>query len=288
MDPVKRRVYDSTDEFGDEVPADCSPQNFFKVFGPAFMRNGRWSVIQPVPSLGEENSPLKQVDSFYDFWYGFKSWREFPHSDEYDLEEAETRDDKRWMERQNSKLREKARKEEHARKDPRIVRRKEEEKAEKQKKKEAKVVEEERLRKEEEDTQAALDASNQKKIKEKEKKLLRKERARLRTVSALVVSERGYKVTEDDVESLCMSFDIDQFWSLCSELEQKSEACDRARLLKDALGRSNEECIDNKKVGMKNQQSNGYHETDIKKVEDEQDAQWIQITSEVSLYETYK
>ncbi|MCL7022828.1 hypothetical protein MKW94_028677 [Papaver nudicaule] len=290
MDPVKRRLFDSTDEFDDKVPSDCSPQNFFKVFGPAFMRNGRWSVIQPVPSLGEDNSPLKDVDSFYDFWYGFKSWREFPHSDEYDLEEAETRDDKRWMERQNSKLREKARKEEHARvrslvdnaykKDPRIARRKEEEKAEKQKRKEAKFLakklqeeeaaraaEEERIRKEEEDKQAALDASNQKKIKEKEKKLLRKERARLRTVSALVVSERSFKVTEDNVESLCMSLDIDQLRSLCTELEQKSGACDRARLLKNALGRGDEECIDVDKVEVKNQQPNGYHEADSKKVE---------------------
>ncbi|MCL7031317.1 hypothetical protein MKW94_011981 [Papaver nudicaule] len=283
MDPLRRRLYDSTDEFDDEVPTDCSPQDFFKVFGPAFMRNGRWSVIQPVPPLGEDNSSLKEVDSFYDFWYSFKSWREFPHADEFDLEQAETRDHKRWMERQNSKLREKARKEEHARvrslidnaykKDPRIARRKEEEKAEKQRRKEAKYLakklqeeevakaaEEERLRKEEEDKQAAKDALNQKKIKEKEKKLLRKERARLRTVSALVVSERSSGITEDDVESLCMSFDIDQLRTLCSDLEQKSGGGDRIRVLKEALGSSNDGCNEMKKDGKKNQQPNGSHD----------------------------
>ncbi|XP_026414348.1 dnaJ homolog subfamily C member 2-like [Papaver somniferum] len=286
MDPVRRRLYDSTDEFDDEVPTDCSPQDFFKVFGPAFMRNGRWSVIQPVPSLGEDNSPLKEVDTFYDFWYSFKSWREFPHADEFDLEQAETRDHKRWMERQNSKLREKARKEEHARvrslidnaykKDPRIARRKEEEKAEKQRRKEAKYLakklqeeeaakaaEEERLRKEEEDKQAAKDALNQKKIKEKEKKLLRKERARLRTVSALVVSEQSSGVTEDDVESLCMSFDIDRLRRLCSDLEQKSGGGDRNRVLKEALGRSNDDCNDMKNDGKKNQMPNGSHEVNV-------------------------
>ena len=150
IDPLKRRIYDSTDEFDDEIPTDCAPQDFFKVFGPAFMRNGRWSVNQPIPSLGDDNTPLKEVDNFYNFWYSFKSWREFPHADEFDLEQAESRDHKRWMERQNAKLTEKARKEDYARirtlvdnaykRDPRILRRKEEEKAEKQRKKEAKFL----------------------------------------------------------------------------------------------------------------------------------------------------
>ncbi|CAK9142146.1 unnamed protein product, partial [Ilex paraguariensis] len=111
IDPVRRRIYDSTDEFDDEIPTDCAPQDFFKVFGPAFTRNGRWSVSQTVPSLGDESTPRKEVDSFYNFWYSFKSWREFPHADEFDLEQAESRDHKRWMERQNAKLSEKARKE---------------------------------------------------------------------------------------------------------------------------------------------------------------------------------
>ena len=72
MDPVRRRIYDSTDEFDDEIPTECAPQDFFKVFGPAFLRNGRWSVTQPIPSLGDENTPIKEVDSFYNFWYSFK------------------------------------------------------------------------------------------------------------------------------------------------------------------------------------------------------------------------
>jgi hypothetical protein len=30
----------------------------------------------------------RQVDAFYNFWYGFKSWREFPHPDEEDIEQV--------------------------------------------------------------------------------------------------------------------------------------------------------------------------------------------------------
>ncbi|XP_077249053.1 uncharacterized protein LOC143888470 [Tasmannia lanceolata] len=258
-DPVKRRIYDSTDEFDDEIPADCAPQDFFKVFGPAFMRNGRWSVNQPVPSLGEENTPLSEVDSFYNFWYSFKSWREFPHADEFELEQAESRDHKRWMERQNAKLREKARKEEYVRiralvdnaykRDMRIIRRKEEEKAEKQRRKEAKllakklqeeeaarVAEEERRQKEEDDKRAGEAALNQKKLKEKEKKLLRKERSRLRTLSVPVVSNNVLNLSENDVESLCMSLETEQLRRLCDEIEY-GEVIQRAQLLSDTLGR---------------------------------------------------
>ncbi|CAM0953562.1 unnamed protein product [Alopecurus aequalis] len=30
MDPTKRRIFDSTDEFDDDIPTDCAPQDFFK------------------------------------------------------------------------------------------------------------------------------------------------------------------------------------------------------------------------------------------------------------------
>nr|GEW63609.1 hypothetical protein [Tanacetum cinerariifolium] len=128
--------------------------------------------------LGDEDSSIQEVDAFYDFWYSFKSWREFPHEDEFDLEEAESRDHKRWMESQNAKLSEKSRKEEYTRirslvdnayrREPRVVKRKKMLKAEKQKKKESKymakklqeeeaarIADEERIKKEEEEKQAA-------------------------------------------------------------------------------------------------------------------------------------
>ncbi|KAL9321508.1 hypothetical protein ACSQ67_013347 [Phaseolus vulgaris] len=279
-DSVKRRIYDSTDEFDDEIPTDCAPQDFFKVFGPAFMRNGRWSVNQPIPTLGDDNTPLKEVDNFYNFWYSFKSWREFPHADEFDLEQAESRDHKRWMERQNAKLTEKARKEDYARirtlvdnaykRDPRISRRKEEEKAQKQRKKEAKflakklqeeeaarIAEEEKQRKEEEERQAAEAALQQKKVKEKEKKLLRKERARLRTLSGPILSQRLLDISDDDVERLCMSLDIEQMRSLCESMEGRQVLLEQASVLRDALSSKKDDKTTKADEKTNQQNSNG-------------------------------
>ena len=54
-------------------------------------------------------SPLLQ------FWFEFKSWRDFADADEYDVEEAGFREEKRWMERENNKLRAKKRKAEASR-----------------------------------------------------------------------------------------------------------------------------------------------------------------------------
>ena len=68
----------------------------WQVFGPAFRRNTRWSVATPVPEVGEDDTAWEEVDKFYDFWFGFKSWREFPHPDEEDVEQAECREEKRY------------------------------------------------------------------------------------------------------------------------------------------------------------------------------------------------
>ena len=69
-----------------------------------------------------------------------RSWREFPHPDEEDIEGAEGREHRRWIERNNAKLREKAKKEDQKRLkefvenayriDPRIAKKKEDDRME--------------------------------------------------------------------------------------------------------------------------------------------------------------
>merc|ERR1712217_706467 len=70
---------------------------------------------QPVPDLGDEKTDMNKVHKFYDFWFSFETWRDFSVHDEYNLEDAEFREEKRWMERQNARIRKNYEKDERKR-----------------------------------------------------------------------------------------------------------------------------------------------------------------------------
>ncbi|KAK0534247.1 Zuotin [Tilletia horrida] len=148
--PEKRRQFDSVDDAidDDKVPSGKEkPEKFFALWGPVFEREARFSEPKngKVPSLGDENSTKDEVNSFYDFWYNFDSWRSFEYLDKDINEGSDNRDEKRYMEKKNKNERTRRKKEDNARlrglvdralaADPRIKKFKAEEKAAREAKK---------------------------------------------------------------------------------------------------------------------------------------------------------
>lgn len=107
--------YDSSLPFDDSIPTydeswDKNDERFsvfFKKFGAAFER---WSTLATCPrgmivKLGDIDSSKKHVEAFYHFWnVVFKSWRDFGYLNEYDETNADCREERRWMQRQNAKM----------------------------------------------------------------------------------------------------------------------------------------------------------------------------------------
>lgn len=109
------------------------------MFAPIFVREGRFSNIQPVAEFGGIDAPKDVVEGFYDFWYNFDSWRSFEWHDKEANEGSDSRDEKRYTEKKNKTERQRMKKEDNTRlrelvdsvlaSDPRIKRIKDEEKA---------------------------------------------------------------------------------------------------------------------------------------------------------------
>ncbi|GAB5365955.1 hypothetical protein AAMO2058_001102900 [Amorphochlora amoebiformis] len=175
IDPARRRIYDSTRTFDDTIPdedegadGEAKPEAFFEIYKPVFARNAWFSKKKPVPVIGDMSTHVADVHEFYDFWLSFQSWREFSHPDEHRMEDAESREERRWMERENRKLvAEQVKKEKkrirrlvnNAMKvDPRLLRAKRLQKEEKEAKKRAKM---EARRKRELERKAAEEAQRQ-------------------------------------------------------------------------------------------------------------------------------
>jgi hypothetical protein len=91
--PTRRAQFDSVDPhyatLEDDVPTasqfakwdEKKERKFFELFGPVFERESRFSRVTPVPLLGGPDAEKAEVESFYDFWYNFDSWRSFEYLD---------------------------------------------------------------------------------------------------------------------------------------------------------------------------------------------------------------
>lgn len=198
-------------------------------------------------------STRKQVDEFYQFWFEFESWREYSYLDEEDKEKGQSREERRWIEKQNKVQRAKLKKEEMARIrsvvdaawniDPRIALYKELEKQEKQEKKLARqkaaqqqkdelekvrLEEERKLREETERVQAEEKEREAaaKKIKDAQKKALKKERKTFRTIcksnNYYSVDERSSVENMASMEELCEILPVEELTKLNEELAKLS------------------------------------------------------------------
>ncbi|KAI9595197.1 hypothetical protein BDF19DRAFT_413878 [Syncephalis fuscata] len=258
-DPVRRRQYDSVDAaYSDEIPEKSDKTNFYELYGPVFERESRFSKVHAVPKLGNADTAQEEIDRFYSFWYSFDSWRSFEFMDKEDVESAENRDEKRWLERQNREERTKLKREDTARvrrlvdqafkKDPRIKKFKEAKKQEQEAKKNARETaareakeaeerarEEERLAKERAEADEKERSVQQKKQREALKNKLRKGRKAVRTLlkerpfgvgmlNGETASETSIALRDVQLDTLVDKLDVDALMALKERLETETNA----------------------------------------------------------------
>lgn len=242
-DDDKRRVYDSQLPFDESTPTEAfldkkmkkNPKSFYTIFDPVFKRNGRFAVKKPIPNIGDDNTPIEEVLRFYEYWVNFESWRDFSGKDsEYNPDDATSREEKRWMQKENEKIGKKLKKKEMdriidfvtlaQRKDPRIIADKEARRQAKEAEKFAKEAEE---RKKAEEAAAAIAAAEQAELEAKEaataskadrekmKKIMSKARNILRKLlrhtAVIGLGDGAYGIlTDEEQEFLCANSSLEE------------------------------------------------------------------------------
>ena len=244
-DERNRRLYDSSLPADDTIPSEkdfSTEEEFYTVFAAAFARNERWCIARPIPTLGTGETSRDQVEKFYDFWFNkFESWRDFSHHDEHDLKHADSRDERRWMEVQNARIRKKRLAEETARVrrlvdtaeklDPRVRRWKaadfeaaNAEKRRRQEEREAKARAEEERKQEEERQRAAkaMEADLEKEKAKNEKVEIKRTRGEIRQVLGL--NDAGVSIDAVKIEQFNQGL-----IGLLNSVDKAREVLDRAK-----------------------------------------------------------
>ncbi|XP_045483429.1 dnaJ homolog subfamily C member 2 [Harmonia axyridis] len=250
---LKRRSYDSVDpEFDNNIPLPSEiKNNFFEVGSYYFELNSRWSEKRNVPKLGGPDSTREEVEKFYNFWYNFKSWREFSYEDEEDKEKCTDRDERRYVDKLNKAERLRKKKEEMARiralvdlaynNDPRIGKFKQEDKDRKLAAKRAKqtaaqikkdeaerALKEALLAKEKADAAERARIETKRQEREIQKKALKKERKALRDIC----KANNYYADNPDqnlthitaLESICENMNVNELEQLNKEIKNKGKS----------------------------------------------------------------
>ena len=278
---TQKKAYDSTEmPFDESFPSDkeTAESDFFESWEPVFKRNlhfdsrllvgsksnsgnkrnnrrnngssrNRNKKMQGPPSLGDASTPIEEVHEFYDYWINFESWRDFSlqaarelETQEH-LENAESRYEKRWFQKEIDRAAKKLKQQEVARitslveramsLDPRLIEEKkrliqEKEMKQRQRKQEAldkkqaeedakvaeqKKIEEEKRRK-----------SEEKMAREQEKKKLRKTKQVLKKHVGAALKELEQKEfsLEDEVDLICANLDRLALTEMNSQLEVMS------------------------------------------------------------------
>jgi DnaJ family protein C protein 2 len=250
-DPARRRGYDSSLPFDERIPSikeGANEKDFFRVYGPVFERNERFSIIRPVPKLGTMDSSDEFVQEFYSFWTGFESWREFADLNEAKPENAGCREEKRKLERENKKKQEARKKEEMKRvfqltdeamkKDPRMKRMRERADAAKNAKKNAKLeaakAAEEAKRKEDEEKKRAAEESAAAEKASKENEKNRKQALKsIRSYFGKYAKGAGFK--DEEVTKLRESLTYEQFEPIVNEFKADPESDKGKEMVKKLL-----------------------------------------------------
>lgn len=248
--PKTRRSYDSVDpEFDDGFPSQSDiDNNYFESFNKYFNLNARWSEKPNVPPFGAVDAKREDVERFYNFWYDFKSWREFSYLDEEDKEKGQDRDERRWIEKENKTARIKRKKEEMTRiralvdlaynNDKRIQRLKQEEKDRKAAAKRAKMdaaqaqkAEQDRAIREAALAKEKAEKAEQKRIeqirieREQQKKVLKKERKTLRDkvkdCKYYAKNDKDQLKHMEGTEKICETFNLAELQALNKAMETK-------------------------------------------------------------------
>jgi DnaJ family protein C protein 2 len=235
-------------------------------------KSGRNSQVQhsKPPPLGDDATSIDQVHEFYDYWTHFTSWRDFGLQAARELEtaehleNAESRFEKRWYQKEIDRRAKKLKQQEQARittlveramaVDPRLIqerKRQIEEKEMKQKQREQDVLDKKRQAEEanvaeEQRINEEKGRKAQEKLqREKEKKMLRKAKQGLRRVVAEALAallEPEYAL-DDPVDDICGKLSRNQLLKFTAKLESlKSDAAQVVKTVKErAANLDNEE-----------------------------------------------